>query len=1353
MKRLFSNGTGLFCLLATLSFTNALAFRSPDAPTPADSDVRRGFAAKSAELSPVRQAALNRLKSRVTDVQIGTDEALQHPTFVMRWQGFLTGPDGAGGAIPASALLTVPTNDLHRVVKAFLDEHNGLFGHDSTTLNSATVKRDYVTAHNGLRTTVWEQQLDGIPVFESVLVAHVTKRGELVNIESHLLADPAKAADASVANRAAMQSAPLLTAALGLAIAAQTLGVTTDTTTIAPVDAVGTGAEKRQRFTAPRLAGESEAKLVWLPMNDSAMRLCWDVLLTPLERGETFRVLIDAQTGTALLRRCLTEYISAASYRVFTSDSPSPFSPGWPTPNTGQPPLTSRTLVTTSAVNTVASPNGWIDDTNNTTVGNNVDAHLDRDGNNVADTGSRPTGSPFRVFDFAEDLTQEPVTYTNAAVVQTFYWCNWMHDKLYELGFTEAAGNFQTDNFGLGGLSNDAVQADVQDGGNVNNENFTTPTDGSPGRMQVYLFTGPSPDRDGDLDAETILHEYTHGLSGRLVGGGVGISASQTRGMGEGWSDFYPLALLSAPADNPNATYAMSGYLAYQFGGLIQNYYYGIRRYPYSTDMTKNPLTFKDIDPAQASAHPGVSRSPLVGGVLSTNANEVHNMGELWCVTLWQARANLIAKYGYATGSHLILQLVTDGMKLSPVNPNFLQARDAILQADQVDNGGANLNELWAAFAKRGMGFGATSPASVTTMGVVESFDTDDLRVSPNAGFGSGGAVGGPFSPSCQNYTLTNSGTISFTWSASQTQAWVTISPTTGVLGVGQSTNVSVCINASANSLGGGIFRDSVTLSNMATGRIRTREVTLDVTPPSLYFFSLDSDPGWTRTGEWAFGKPTGGGGVSHPFPDPTGGATSTNVFGVNLAGDYSTAVGGPYYLTVGPLSFVDKASTRLQFQRWLNTDYQPFVFATIEVSTDGTTWIQIWNNGSPKITESAWGKQQYNISALADNRATVYVRWGYQVASRALAYSGWNIDDVEFLAAPAATNTPPFIAAASISPGAPNTTQDLIVAVTSFGDPDNDPVTFAYQWQDSANNVAFSNIAFTAATLPASATVAGRYYRVVVTPNDSQINGAPFTTLSVQIVIDSDSNGIVDDWEVQYFGHIGVNPNADADGDGFPNLYEFLAGTSPVDSSSALRITSIVANGPDIVVSFTTKTGELYALESNDDLAGSNWSAVVTNIPGTGSIVSVTHAGGSGADTRFYRVQLLTITSPADTDGDGLPDSWESQYFGNLSQTDSGDPDGDGFGNLQEFLAGTDPTDSSSALRITSITLNEPDVIISFTTCANRFYELQANDDLTTPNWSTVVTDIPGTGGIVSITDLDGAGFPNRFYRIRLLP
>src|SRR5439155_24031836 len=146
-----------------------------------------------------------------------------------------------------------------------------------------------------------------------------------------------------------------------------------------------------------------------------------------------------------------------------------------------------------------------------------------------------------------------------------------------------------------------AVQADAQDGGGLNNANFGTPPDGFPGRMQMYIFSGANPRRDGDLDAEIVLHEYTHGLSNRRVGGGIGISALQSAGMGEGWSDFYAISLLSEPGDDVNAGYAAGAYASYLIGvGYQQNYYFGIRRYHYTTDIAKNPLTFRDIDPAQA---------------------------------------------------------------------------------------------------------------------------------------------------------------------------------------------------------------------------------------------------------------------------------------------------------------------------------------------------------------------------------------------------------------------------------------------------------------------------------------------------------------------------------------------------------------------------------------------------------------------------------------------------------------------------------------------------------------------------------------------------------------------------------
>ena len=621
-------------------------------------------------------------------------------------------------------------DDPDRPVKAFLQEYQVLFGFGPEALDDANVQRDYVSTGNGVRTVVWQQQVAGVPVFNALLIGHMTQAGELACLSSEFIPSAIQAADPALL--AAVQSGA------GLPVPVQQALVTAVTNigdrfavndVLARTDAAGV--TRQQTFTAnDGIKGDARAELIWFPASRTQLKLCWQVLFTSQWRDEMYLTLVSADAGEILYRRNLTTESSAITCRVYTNASPTPLLPGWPTPNTTQPTPVERGLVTFTALDDTASPNGWIADGDNETRGNNVDAHLDRNDDNLADL-PRPTGNPSRVFDFPLDLTAAPANYGEAATVQLFYWDNWMHDALYQFGFTEAAGNFQTDNFGRGGLGNDAVQADAQDGlglndgRHANNANMSTPPDGCAPRMQMYVFDGASPARDGSLDAQIVLHEYTHGLSTRLVGGGAGIDALQTAGMGEGWSDFYALALLTDPAADVDGVYPMASYVAYHgFGTTFEeNYYYGIRRYPYCTDTNKNPLTFADIDPWKASAHDGVPRNPLLGPFRADLASEVHSQGEVWCMMLWEMRANLIRKLGPEAGNNLALQLVTDGLKLSPPNPNFVQARDAILLADRMWSGGANAPEIWSAFAKRGLGFNAQAPESYTTAGAQESHD------------------------------------------------------------------------------------------------------------------------------------------------------------------------------------------------------------------------------------------------------------------------------------------------------------------------------------------------------------------------------------------------------------------------------------------------------------------------------------------------------------------------------------------------------------------------------------------------------------------------------------------------------
>src|SRR5439155_8919861 len=210
--------------------------------------------------------------------------------------------------------------------------------------------------------------------------------------------------------------------------------------------------------------------------------------------------------------------------------------------------------------------------------------------------------------------------YQSAAITNLFYWNNILLDVHYKYGFTEAAGNFQVNNYGKGGAGNDSVQADAQDGSGTNNANFSTPPDGSSGRMQMYIFTSTTPNRDGDLDNQIVVHEFGHGVSNRLTGGPANanaLDALQSGGMGEGWSDWWGLMFTQKTSDLKTGSYPVGTYVL----GQAQNGP-GIRRKPYAFDMAVDTLTYD----AYGTTGSG-------GGV--TRSTEVHDTGEIWCSTLW----------------------------------------------------------------------------------------------------------------------------------------------------------------------------------------------------------------------------------------------------------------------------------------------------------------------------------------------------------------------------------------------------------------------------------------------------------------------------------------------------------------------------------------------------------------------------------------------------------------------------------------------------------------------------------------------------------------------------------------------
>ncbi len=652
-----------------------------------------------------RAADLARLRGIVDGVMVDDDAMMGTARFVRSTWRFLT---------PAKqqAEKWTPTS----VTKEFIGTYPGLMEAGASEIDRARVERDFVTDHNQVRHLTFQQQIRGADLFEAEVRANVMPTGELINIQDTMLPRP----EGDFVTPPIAFDAPS-----AIRIAAANVGVSIAGQPVATTDAEP-GTLRQQWASIPELRDDEKVvtTLVYFALDRKTIHPAWHVIVPVKGAGHTYDVHVDATDGSVLRRHdwLVWETTQPVTMRVFPSDGIAPGTPGNPTNTAFQfPVLTSQSLTFSPADVSAFSPNGWINDGNMETTGNNVDAYLDADATANSPDLPRPNGGALRVFNLTFDPTLAPnanQTQKDATVVELFYRSNWYHDKLMALGFNEAARNFQLTNFSGLGVAGDYVRAEAQDGSGTNNANFgTSGSDGSTARCQMYIFTGPTPDRDGSYEGDIVYHELTHGTSIRLHGG---LSGTQPGGMGEGWSDFVALCLLAEPTDNPDATYPMGGYTTYQLGSATYttNYYFGIRRFPYSTDLGKAPQTYADIDTTQINFLATIPRSTVIGNT----ANEVHNIGEVWCEMLNEGRAALWHTYGFA-GNQRMLQIVIDGMKLSVANPTLIQARDAILAANLADNSGADTDALWQAFAKRGLGYSATSPVSSTTTGVVEAYD------------------------------------------------------------------------------------------------------------------------------------------------------------------------------------------------------------------------------------------------------------------------------------------------------------------------------------------------------------------------------------------------------------------------------------------------------------------------------------------------------------------------------------------------------------------------------------------------------------------------------------------------------
>jgi extracellular elastinolytic metalloproteinase len=671
-------------------------------------------------------------------------------------------------------VLTGPSKDSSRaiVVRALRDR-----GVSDSTLASLVVVSESSNPRTGVRDVRFEQRVGGLWVYDSYVRAAITAAGEVLQIIDASVAVP-RALPGARANAQQALRAALRHLHPEFPGNPQARGQNGNVTTFAG---------------GPFFHSDPIVTRVAVPLTDGTMRPGYLVETWTEQRNLLNHTLVE-DDGTVLSVEART---AKDSYNIFKVN----------------PNVTPQEIVPGPAAGGVESPSGWLfAGTQNATniAGNNVRAYLDTDANNAPDAGS--TAVADGNFHTAADLTQSPSVADNKKVAaqNLFYLNNVIHDVLHRHGFTEAAGNFQENNFSRGGRGSDSVNAEAQDGGAIDNADFATPRDGQNPRMQMYLWTGAGPthsvvvhtpasiagtygakaaqfgatldttgltgnvmlvndgtgtttdacealapgsltgrialiDRgscdfsvkvknaqnagaiaaivannqatgvivmggddpsitigavfvaqedgatlrsvtgvnatvkladvqplriDGDVDSDIVYHEYGHGLTWRMIGRMDGPIAGA---IGEGMSDVLAVVIND---DDRVAEYSFSNPI-------------GLRSAPY----TNYPRTYGDV------AGTGVHFDGEVYGAIG------------W--RLWELFK------GAGVSKDVLLDYLVGGMTFTPAHPKFENMRDGILAAAA---GSGHECKVWQAFAKYGVGVGASATVRGPRITIVESF-------------------------------------------------------------------------------------------------------------------------------------------------------------------------------------------------------------------------------------------------------------------------------------------------------------------------------------------------------------------------------------------------------------------------------------------------------------------------------------------------------------------------------------------------------------------------------------------------------------------------------------------------------
>ena len=632
-----------------------------------------------------------------------------------------------------------------QVATEYLDDNAADFGLTVDDLNDYRVLSHFVSQHTRVNHIVLQQQHNGLDVLGAMINIAVDNDGRILAGGSSFV--PGLSAETELEQSAVIGPVD------ALADTFSSLGLTP--TSNLSILQQSNGLNQEVTISDGGIASVPIQGALGYVYRDGGLELVWVFGILTNSNQNAFTAFASAESGDFIYA---SDGVKSATYQAFSMPDMSP--------EDG-----SQQTVVNNPDAMSASPFGW-HDTNGVpgaeftdTRGNN--AFVQSGGLGAIppnSSGERADGGDELEFNFPYDPTKPATDPDNilASTTNAFVTMNIAHDVLANYGFDEAAGNFQATNYTGLGEDGDAILVDVADPDQICNAVEIAIPSPAPGAsidgVDIMLEMGycnmTDPTRDSGLSNDILLHEFGHALIDRLVAGPNwiqgGYGPNQFGGVHEGGADYLALMFGMQATDTPEmAKWDTNWYMGDEDSG--------IRRQPYSYDMSVGGRTFEDYN---------AEDDPVTGNPNTTP----HYSGEIVASMLYDMTWELIFKYGgsrdasamdiafeedisravgrtnsaaslnfdiptsmlgpdlldLGTGANnLAMQLFVDGLKYSVPTIDgvqFTSLRDGILAADIALTGGVNHDALWRAFARRGLGEEADSGLLAATVPIETSY-------------------------------------------------------------------------------------------------------------------------------------------------------------------------------------------------------------------------------------------------------------------------------------------------------------------------------------------------------------------------------------------------------------------------------------------------------------------------------------------------------------------------------------------------------------------------------------------------------------------------------------------------------